>query len=228
MIDIDQLVKLIDALTRLLAVVVWPLLILFIALRFKQPIRDFFESLGEISLKGAGLEASAKRKQIEAAANLAAAAATDTREKTTASDAARAASDVVSGVLTNRAVRRARRSRILWVDDRPFNNEAEREAFEALGIQIVLATTTEDAMRELQERRFDLVISDMGRPPDERAGYTLLSRMKEKGIRVPLLIYAAGGNLPAHRAEALNRGAVGCTNRATELFELALRILDAL
>lgn len=210
-----------------MAEIAWPLLALFVLLKFRSAIRSFFESLSEFSLKGAGLEASAKKKQLEAAASLAAAAATDPRGSSSASEAAQEAADVVSDVLTARAVRRARRSRILWVDDIPENNTAERESFEALGIEVVAATTTEQALDFLRTKRFDLVISDMGRPPDERAGYTLLSKMNELKIRVPFLIYAAGGNVPEHRLEALGRGARGSTNRATELFEMALRVLGA-
>ena len=224
---IENLVKILDAITRLMAETAWPLLALFVILRFRSAIRWFFESLSEFSFKGAGLEASAKKKQIEAAANLAAAAATDPKGRSSASEAAQEAADIVSDVLTVRAVRRAKRSRILWVDDIPENNAAEKESFEALGIEVVPATTTEQALDALRTKRFDLVISDMGRPPDERAGYTLLSQMNEQKIRVPFLIYAAGGNIPEHRMEALSRGARGSTNRATELFEMALRVLGA-
>jgi CheY-like chemotaxis protein len=226
MSGIDQFVDVMDALTRLFGVLVWPLLVLFVVVRFRPAIRDFFESLGEFSLKGAGVEASAKKKQIGAAASLAAAAAADTHEKTSASDAAKAAVDVVSDVLTNKAVRRASKSKILWVDDIPANNEAERESLEALGIGISIATSTEEALDILQRQRFDLVISDMGRPPDGRAGYTLLSKMRDEKIRIPFLIYAAGGNLPAHRMEALSQGAIGSTNRPTELFQMVLRALS--
>ena len=164
---------------------------------------------------------------LQAAANLAAAAATDPREKTSAADAARAAADVVSDVLTNKAVRKAKRSRILWVDDIPNNNTAERESLEALGINIEIAMSTEQAIDMLHRRRFDLVISDMGRPPDARAGYTLLSKMRGQKIHIPFLIYAAGGNLPAHKMEAFSMGAIGSTNRATELFQLTLKSLGA-
>lgn len=224
---IDSIVKLLDAISRLVAEIAWPLLVLFFLLRFQSAIRSFFESLGEFSFKGGGLEASAKKVQIVTAASLAAAAATDPREKISAPEAAQEAASVVSDVLTARAVRRARRSRILWVDDIPENNSSEIESFEALGIEVICVTSTEQATEILKTKRFDLVISDMGRPPDVRAGYTLLSQMNDLKIRIPLLIYAAGGNIPEHRKEALNRGARGSTNRATELFDMALRILGA-
>jgi len=223
----EEFVVVLDSVTRLLSVMLWPSLFLFLILRFKSGIKDFLESLGEFSLKGAGVEASAKKLQIETAASLAAATATDSRSQTSASDAARAAADVVSESLTSRAVRRARRSKILWVDDLPENNLAERASLEAIGIKIEIATSTEEALGILGRERFDLVISDMGRPPDARAGYTLLGAMRDRRIRIPFLIYAAGGNLPNHRIEALNRGASGSTNRATELFEMVFNTLRA-
>jgi len=224
---IDNVVKLLDAVTRLAAGISWPLLALFVLLRFRHPIGSFFESLSEFSVKGAGLEASLKKKQIEAAASLAAAAATDPKEKISAPEAAQEAANIVSDVLTVRAVRKAKKSRILWVDDIPANNSVEKESFEALGIEVISATNTEQAIDILRTKRFDLVISDMGRPPDQRAGYTLLSKMHELKIHIPFLIYAAGGSIPEHRIEAMNRGARGSTNRATELFEMALRVLGA-
>lgn len=224
---VDSAVKVLDAIARLMAEIAWPLLAFFILFKFRSAIHAFFESLGEFSFKGAGLEASAKKKQIEAAASLAAAAASDPRSNVSAPQAAQEAADVISEVLTNEVVRRAKRARILWVDDIPENNSSERESFEALGIEVVAVTDTDQAIDVLKAARFDLVISDMGRPPDQRAGYTLLDKMNHLRIRVPFLIYSAGGDLPQHRLEALSRGARGSTNRATELFEMALRILGS-
>jgi hypothetical protein len=61
-VSIDDLVKLFDAITKLLNVVIWPGVILFILIRFGQDLREFFSSLGELSIKGAGFEASLSRK----------------------------------------------------------------------------------------------------------------------------------------------------------------------
>ncbi len=223
----DDVVKLINAIAGLLAAIAWPFLCIFVMLRFRSAIERFFESLGEFSLKGGGIEASAKKKRIHAAASLAAAAATDSRDKQTPQQAAQAASEVVSDVLTNRAVKRASKTKILWVDDRPDNNISERESLQDLGITIRLATSTEQAMDRLTRERFDLVISDMGRPPDERAGYTLLLQMQSSGIKLPVIFYAAGGNLPEHKRQANAKGAFASTNRATELFQSVFRALDA-
>jgi CheY-like chemotaxis protein len=185
-------------------------------------IERFFSSLGEFTLKGAGFEASAKRKQTEAAAALAAAAGSrpEATPETTAQEA-RAAAEIVSEAVTPRLLRQARTSQILWVDDRPSNNINERRALEALGIVIVISTSTEDALEKLKLKSFDAIISDMGRPPDARAGYTLLDALRASGDKTPFIIYA-GSRAPEHQAEAQRRGAIGCTNRANELFEMVL------
>ena len=73
--SVDDIVKLFDAVTKLLNVLIWPGVLLFILIRFAQDLREFFSSLGELSLKGAGFEASLKRKQAEVVAALSAAAA---------------------------------------------------------------------------------------------------------------------------------------------------------
>ncbi len=68
-------------------------------------------------------------------------------------------------------------------------------------------------------------ISDMGRPPDDRAGYTLLEQLRANGDQTPLIIYA-GSRSPEHVAEARRRGAFGCTNRPQELYEMVLAVLS--
>jgi len=121
-VSVEDIVKLLDAITKLLNVLIWPAVLLFILVRFGRDLREFFSSLGELSLKGAGFEASLKRKQAEVAAALAAAAASrsngDTTRETAAKEA-KIAADVVAEVVTPRTIRRASRSTVLWVDDRP-------------------------------------------------------------------------------------------------------------
>lgn len=60
--QIDDLIRAIDALTRLLGVLAWPAVMLFALALFRPAIRDFLVSLSELRLKGAGFEASAVRR----------------------------------------------------------------------------------------------------------------------------------------------------------------------
>lgn len=185
------------------------------------------ENLGEVSLKAAGFEASAKRKQAEAATALAAAAVSRPEPGSTpeaVANEARAAFNVVAEVATPRAIRRAENSNVLWVDDNPSNNVHERAALEAVGVKFDLALSTDEALDKLKRRTYDAIISDMGRPPDPHAGYTLLDKLRESGYRTPFIIYA-GSRAPEHRAEARRHDALGCTNRPDELFEMVLSAL---
>lgn len=127
--------------------------------------------------------------------------------------------------LPRSGVRRAARNRVvLWIDDRPANNVHERAALAAFGVSLVLSTSTEDALDRLEQERFGAIISDMGRPPDSRAGYTLLDAVRSRGLKTPFIIYAAGTR-PEHITEARNRGALGTTNRPDELFRMVLQAI---
>ena len=157
--SVDDIVKLFDAITKLLNVLIWPGVLLFILIWFGRDLREFFSSLGELSLKGAGFEASLKRKQAEVAAALSAAAASkpdgDKTRESVAKEAMIAA-DVVAEVVTPRAIRRASRSTVLWVDDNPNNNSYERQALEALGVSFVLAISTDEALKKISRQRFEI------------------------------------------------------------------------
>ncbi len=113
---------------------------------------------------------------------------------------------------------------ILWVDDRPDNNIIERRSMAAYNLDFVLAQSTGEALAELRKQRFDAIISDMGRPQDSRAGYTLLEAVRGSGDQTPYFIYA-GSRDPAHVREARSRGAQGATNRGDELLQMLLQTL---
>ncbi|WP_353063803.1 TIR domain-containing protein [Tunturibacter psychrotolerans] len=117
------------------------------------------------------------------------------------------------------------RKLILWVDDRPNNNIIERRSMAAYQIDFVLAQSTGQALGELRTQQFDAIISDMGRPPDPRAGYTLLEAVRSSGDQTPFFIYAGSKN-PAHVREARMRGAQGTTNMGDELLQMLLQALN--
>jgi CheY-like chemotaxis protein len=227
MMSVDDIVKLLDAIVKLINVLVWPAMLLFILRRFGQDLRDFIKNLGELSLKGGGFEASLKRKQVEVAAALAAAKASRSdgdMNRESAAKEAKIAADVASGVVTSRTIKRVRLSKVLWVDDRPNNNIYERQALEALGVSFTLATSTDEALQKISQQRFDAIISDIGRSSDSRAGYTLLDQLRANSDQTPFFIYASSRD-PEHVAESRRHGATGCTNNANELLEMVLPVL---
>jgi len=114
---------------------------------------------------------------------------------------------------------------VLWVDDIPSNNNWERRALEAYGVRFVLAHDTSEAERLAAENGpFAAIISDMGRPGDRQAGYTLLKRFREAGVKTPYFIYTSrrGAQNPGH---ALARGAQGITSNPDELAAMVVSVL---
>lgn len=238
---IDDATRLLEAVTKFIGVLIWPAVTVFILVRFGPALREFVASLGEFSLKSGGFEASAKRKQADAAAALTAAIVSKRKQAdaaaaltaavvsrpqpgatpdTIARDA-RTALDIVAQVATPRAIQRVGKSVVLWVDDKPENDIHERQALEALGVSFVLALSTDEALENFKRQTFDAIISDMARPPDSQAGYTLLDKLRASGDRTPFIIYA-GSSAPEHRTEARGKGALGCTHRADELFDMVI------
>ena len=223
----DDFVKLLDAISRLIGALALPVVVLFVLIRFGPSLREFFKNLNEFTVKGVGFEASAKRKQAEAAGALVAAAVSRGADGGTTESVTRdaaAAATAASEAVTPKIVRQAGKATVLWVDDRPDNNIHERHSLEALGVNFVLATSTDDALELLRQRRFDAIISDLGRGLGRKAGYTLLEGLRKSGDRTPFIIYA-DSQAAEHRAEAKRKGALDATNRPDELFRLVLSVI---
>jgi CheY-like chemotaxis protein len=221
----DQVIRLINAVAQLFGVFVWPAVLLFVVVQFRTPLTELLKNAGQFSLKGAGFEASITRRREEAVAALGAAVATRGVDSND-TEAARDLQGVANSLPSPRNQQRIQDSYVLWVDDRPGNNNYERQALGALGVRIDISTSTDDALTRIRWRGYDMIISDMGRPPDARAGYTLLDELRARGDQTPYFIYASS-RAPEHVAEARQHGAVGCTNSATELVETVTKVLSA-
>lgn len=208
----EQTVNLIAALT-------WPAVLLILVVTFLRPIKQLLER-DEVDVKApGGFAISAKNRQAAASALVKAS------EKEAAASIAPDDADTQIEVAASGVEQLRRAPRVLWVDDQPSNNRYERSMLQALGIFVDLSTSTGDALAKVAARRgYDVIITDMGRPPDERAGYTLLAELRGMGVATPLVIYASSRD-PAHYDEAVRRGAEGCTNRPDELVDLVTNAL---
>ncbi|OIK29427.1 response regulator [Streptomyces malaysiense] len=114
---------------------------------------------------------------------------------------------------------------VLWVDDRPENNATEVAQLRALGVDVVLARSTDEALRALARphRTFDAVISDMSRREGTRtnraAGLDLIRELRAQGDTIPVFVYATARAL-ALRGEITDAGGSGVAGSSTELFGL--------
>jgi len=169
------------------------------------------------------IEASVE--QLEVAAALGAATArrleTEGHPDETAHEA-RKTVNRVARLITPTALLSARARRILWVDAHMNDSVFEREALQALGFAVVVAQTTQEAIAAFEREAFDIVVSDMCRPPDLRAGFTLLSQLRNYNIPVAYILYTRA-TTPDQQSEAWKRGALGIINRPGDLVALIIQ-----
>ncbi|WP_017530615.1 response regulator [Pseudomonas fluorescens] len=114
---------------------------------------------------------------------------------------------------------------VLWVDDRPGNNEWERHALASQQVRCTLALSTDEALETLEKRRFAVIISDMGRREGSAEGYVLLKALREAGNLTPYFIYASS-DLPEHHDLALQNGAQGSTSKSDKLLRWVMECID--
>ncbi|MFJ3028524.1 response regulator [Curtobacterium sp. NPDC087080] len=108
---------------------------------------------------------------------------------------------------------------VLWVDDDPAQIERERAFLRKTGTRTVWVPTTDQALDLLSGNTFGVVVTDMGRPESDRAGYDLLDAMRRRGDATPLLVYSTSRE-PKHIAEVREHGGQGCTNDPFEIVDL--------
>lgn len=119
-------------------------------------------------------------------------------------------------------------ARVLWVDDRPENDNNERRMFQQLGVYCDFAQTTEAALEYLKEYEYHCVISDMEREgikPEtisKTAGIELIRLMRSRQIMLPVILYV--GSYDSTLGTPLD--ALGITNRPDQLLHLLVDALE--
>ena len=160
--------------------------------------------------------------KLWAAASIGAAAAKAETQKAGSDINLREIADFIQKANPTQAKHMAKlRNQVLWVDDHPENNTYVREAFEAMGLQITLALSTDEAFEKLSQSRYATIISDMKRREGAREGYVLLDGLRENEDHTPLFFYSSWVE-PDHRQETLEHGGQGCTDDPQELIEMVI------
>ena len=208
----------VDAVAHLISSFAWPVAVFALAVKFGPTIQSLLANISKIGVKAGPIEASLEARE-NAVAALSAAEAVKTLQSSSDTVSTKSVVDTVREFTSEKYVQSARNAQLLWVDDKPPKTAYERKAFEAIGANIVFALDTDDALSKLSKRKFDVIISDMSRPPDEYAGYTLLSKLPDP--HPPFIIFSTSGD-PRDDKEARRRGAVGYTNSSSVLFEMVM------
>jgi CheY-like chemotaxis protein len=114
-----------------------------------------------------------------------------------------------------------KRIRVLWVDDHPGYNTDEKRMLSALGLDITQATSTAAAMAHLQQTKFGLLITDLGRDGNPDAGLELLDQAGEEiRVGIPAIVYTMNPGEREERARSL--GAAAVTETPGELLDAVL------
>ncbi|WP_254564687.1 hypothetical protein [Oscillatoria sp. HE19RPO] len=229
----DKIAEFFNGIISLIEAIIWPAFAVFFVVYFGDSLKKLINTISEFSLKAgpSGVEANVTR-QLESAAMLGAASgqkkfsqeSSDSGENADANHESRKIIHAIARVSDPKISEELLTKKVLWVDDCLEENAYEQKALEVLGVQCSLSRNTEEAIAKIKASPYHAVISDIKRPPDDLAGYTLLEELRRLGYYMPYILYA-GTILPEHQSEARRLGAKGCTTQPTELFEMVISAL---
>lgn len=133
----------------------------------------------------------------------------------------------IGDVLATRVARLGpivQRASILWVDDDSAATLPERRILHELGFFVDPVGTTSAAVAALRKgvagHSYDLLISDIARPENDKAGLDMLKELKAAGLVVPVVFYVL------RLREGTPPGSFGITNRPDELMRLVLDVIE--
>ncbi len=209
--------KIIELIFGFLPTLLWFSLALTALIIFYKPIRN--ELLPNLSgFKAMGVELAFITKSINDALELA-----EKNKKWIVDVPPEAKENVLNR--TRQHLKIMKDAQIFWIDDCPENNLNEWRMFFQLRMKIDIAKSTDEALKKLAEKKYDLIISDMARRESEKdiadAGVQFLNMFREKDSTTPVIFY-----IGVYKPEkGLPPGAFGITKRPDELLHL---VIDAL
>ncbi|MGD0735071.1 MAG: response regulator [Terracidiphilus sp.] len=212
-----------DATQKLLqgiAAVLWPLIAIFLVVRFRPAIAAIIESARsrKFTIKIGGQELTMEEaNQVQQ--NLIADLQNQVSEiqkklgSSETSDQLKAFESVAASI--------PKVPSILWVDDVPKNNSYFIQQLSDIGVKIDLAQSTLEGEALLKSRKYDFLISDMGRKEalnyNKTAGIDFLEFVRKTDKVTPLVIYCSSRALRDYGQKALELGATAVTASPTEL-----------
>ena len=200
--------KLIMALSSL----AWPTIFGILLYKFHEPIKTLIDSVRgrKFTIKVAGNELT-----VEEASEQQRKIVNDVQSRLAEIEKQLESDQTIS--LDTESSESQRSKHILWVDDSPKNNSFLVASLRERGHVVDIALTTESGIKKFKEHSYDIVISDMGRPDDEKAGITFAREIKALNSNVPYFIFCGGWAAKNLREEALANGVTGITSSGTTL-----------
>ena len=193
--------------------ILWIALIFFVVIKFKAPITQLLSRLG--SVKIGEMELQFVSHAFESIFKNA-----STHQRWPAVKVNKENQLLITNRI-NRLKNRISGRKILWVDDHPEFIEIELSLLKQINVDYVTVTNTADALKKLSKQNFDVVISDIDRDSNSRAGLDMLSEFKKSNITTPVIFYV--GNIQKTGTPA---GAFGITNEPDKLLHLFIDAIE--
>lgn len=95
---------------------------------------------------------------------------------------------------------------VLFVDDEPTTRRIYEYRFTAMGLPHYIAESAEAAVRILEEKPVDIVITDLLMPTYDGTDLVVCMREAELTRSIPIILFTTGGN-EAKIAQAMKAGA---------------------
>jgi CheY-like chemotaxis protein len=114
-------------------------------------------------------------------------------------------------------------SAVLWVAEKPEAHAILAEQLRDNGVRVTMVSTTDEALAELSQRPYRLIVEDMGRKENGRwrpdAGLALLRELRDLGVDTPVIVFSSQRAQQQYGEQARQSGAVSTTSSAYEMFQ---------
>jgi CheY-like chemotaxis protein len=210
---------------KALAALLWPILILVVFLNARHKLYAFL-SRDNLSIKVAGMEISVadatknlgtevadlqkRLADLETKLSGSKVPAIDPSQSTAAKDSRNSVSESLP----------PRSFSILWVDDVPSNNAFLIDQFQKDGVDVKLALSTAQGIKDIKSNNFDAVITDLGREEEGRdnpfAGLDLVKEIRSVNSEIPILVFASYRAIQ-NQIKLLKAGATKVTRSAVDV-----------
>ncbi|WP_437318751.1 response regulator [Sorangium sp. So ce385] len=212
----EHIPKLVEGLATLL----WPIVALFVVVRFQPVLAELIQSAKSrrFTVKVAGNELTMEEVREQQSSLLA-----ELQERLTAVERQLKATEVAhaDGVNDIAPPPRKKTGAILWVDDNPRNNSLLAEMLMRKGKKVDVATSTDRGLELLSRCAYDVVITDMSRLEQGRyvedAGLVLTRAIRSKNEDIPVVVFCSEAKAQKYHKEALAAGAKVITTSSVDL-----------
>ncbi len=115
-----------------------------------------------------------------------------------------------------------KRKRVLIVDDEPLILKMTSEFLEDAGFGTVTASSTGEAMVEIEKGGVDVMLLDVRLPGED--GLAFLPKLKKLHPEIPVVMLTGAGYDDKMMQEALRLGAAGYVSKDTEMENMVLAV----